>query len=644
MTATVTIVYLRRQRRVQCDKVTANFEPRATIMLLTPPGLNAATGKAITIEADELALVQDPESRANEEAVRSDLRTILQSKQEQDRERRRAAQAAVQLAAIETELHNTEQRHDQARHAGWESRQPAALDALAERIDDLKRERQRERDLRQLRSVKAGIDPEKLQQAGWGLVFPYESEASAPLANAILAQLAPLVAWRCEQAGKRYHEPLLGNLGYRPRESKLSFLARLRTATAGAVDPERLPYYLLLIGSPEQIPWNFQTHLDVQYAVGRLYFDDLAEYRRYAESVVRVEKQGSPRPRRVALWAPSNENDLASEQSCNQLVVPLFNGLQQAMPGLDVQTALRAQADRKTLRSWLGGSNTPSLLLTAAHGLEYEASDPLQYERQGGLVCAEWPGASWSGPLAEDFFLTGDQLRREPGDASGLIAFCFSCYTGGCPKLDAYAHHREGKSHVLAPKPFVGGLPRALLGGLSEGSALSVIAHVDRAWSLSFLPPGTRQQAPVLTADFQSALQRLCSGAPVGLAMEYFNQRYAELSTLLSERIDQWVQEQKRPTSTSSTALPEDLISLWTAHNDARDYVVLGDPAVRLPTLWQGQASELSTAPMPVDLARHISLSAWQRTAPDVQDLLRQLSQSGLAKLLATIEPLRDDS
>ncbi len=608
-------------------------------MLLTPPGLNAATGKAITIAADELAIVPAPASPDDGEAIRSDLRTILHSKQEQERERRQAAQAAAELAAIEAELRETEQRYTQARRDGWQISQPAALRALIGHIDELKRSR----GLRQLRSVKAGVDAEKLQQAGWGLVFPYEAEASAPLATAILAQLEPLVAWRREQAGKRYREPLVGNLGYRPGESKLSFLARLKTATAGAVDPDKLPYYLLLIGSPEQIPWAFQTHLDVQYAVGRLYFDDLAEYRRYADSVVRVEKQGSPRPRRVALWAPSNNGDPASEQSCSGLVAPLFTSLRQAMPGLEVHAALRDQADRKTLRSWLGGGETPSLLLTAAHGLEYEASDPQQYERQGGLVCAEWPGASWSGPLPEDFFVTGDQLRREPGDASGLIAFCFSCYTGGCPQLDAYTHHREGKTRLLAPKPLVGGLPRALLGGLGQGSALSVIAHVDRAWSLSFLPPGTRQQAPILTADFHSALQRLCSGAPVGLAMEYFNQRYAELSTLLSERIDQWVQEQKQPNSPGGGALPGDLVSLWTAHNDARDYVVLGDPAVRLPTLWQGQASELSAVPLPAELAQHISLPAWQRTPPEVQDLLRQLSESGLAQLLANIEPPRSN-
>jgi hypothetical protein len=57
--------------------------------------------------------------------------------------------------------------------------------------------------------------------------------------------------------------------------------------------------------------------------------------------------------------------------------------------------------------------------------------------------------------------------------------------------------------------------------------------------------------------------------------MEAMNSRYAELSTLLTSRIDESRVSGKRIGDF-------ELVGLWTANNDARSYVVLGDPAVRV--------------------------------------------------------------
>lgn len=568
--------------------------------------LHARTGQPVTLLEDQLTL--DP-GKAQRETEREDLGDSDTAAKVIKREYDQAVAAYTEALT--------------AGMSGLRGTDPEAFRRLQERVRRLDRERGQ----KVTRGVKSGVDATRLEEAGWGLVLPY-AETNSVRDKALLEALGPLVEWRRQQAGRRF-TILHGESGYRPGESKTQFLSRLRTATAGAVDPDKLPYYLLLIGSPEEIPFWFQSHLDVQYGVGRLHFDSPADYRRYAENVVRVEKQGNQRPRRLGTFATLHPWDEATALSCKQLVEPLLRRLGTEKSRLPVESVLRGDATKQQLLRLLGGADTPALLFTATHGLEFDSGDPAQRERQGAIVCADWPGKRvWGNKAIEDSqFVSGD-LLPDGIDASGMILFCVSCFSGGTPAFDAYRHHEaagETSPLMLSPQPFVGGLPRRLLGGLERG-ALAVIAHVERLWGLSYLPPGTDANEPVLASDFQSLLDRLISGAPVGWAMEYFNQRYAELSTLLSEYYDERARGTVRP--------GVDLLDLWTANNDARDYVVLGDPAVRLPS-FLGEVTVDNS--LPGELASYLSQEAWRGSPPETQRLLRELGQVGLAELLAKL-------
>jgi hypothetical protein len=389
--------------------------------------------------------------------------------------------------------------------------------------------------------------------------------------------LAPLLDHRrslaAAQAETRYRE-VAGSDGVRPNDTKNDFLAR-HGAGPGPVDPDKLPYYLLLVGGPQAIPYRFQYHLDVQHAIGRIHFvdekgaDDLDAYANYAQSVIAAETQ-APRPRRAAFVGVRNPDDKATTLSASELVQPLSDKVAADQPGWQLQTLLGDAAKKEDLRRVLGGEDTPTLLFTASHGMGFPASDARQLPHQGALLCQDWPGPTQHhGEIPQDFYFAGDDIGAD-ARLLGLIAFHFACYGAGTPQFDDFSHRAFKEPQPIAPYPFVAALPQRLLGH-ANGGALAVVGHVERAWGYSFLWQQTGRQIDV----FSSTLKRLMEGHPVGSAVEFFNERYAELATTLSSELE----------DLKFGKIPDEygLAEMWTAHNDARSYAIVGDPAVRLP-------------------------------------------------------------
>lgn len=416
-------------------------------------------------------------------------------------------------------------------------------------------------------------EPDNLSDTGWGIIF--NSQVDDAGVNIILDALTDLIQWRKEQAGSRFRV-FSGKDGYQWGESGESFASK-HGLSPGTVNPSKIPYYLVLMGSPESIPFQFQYELDIQFAVGRIDFNTLEDYSNYSKNVVFAETPGQlTRSRQAVFIATSHPDDKATQISAELLAKPLYNYTlekSQRQKWLPPTLVPPEQANKSQLLNLMGEKESPALLFTATHGVGWSAGDARQLAFQGALVCQEWPGPNqWPGAPARNMYLGAEDVIDLPLGNQGLlgsIAFFFACFGAGTPNLDDYSLAQNRQRITLAPRPFIAELPKRLLSRPTAG-ALAVIGHVERAWGYSY----RWRDVDTEPESFKAVIYQLMRGMPVGYAMEHINQRYAQIASSLAYDLGE--------ARLNPRYDPKLLSYHWMAHNDARGYAIIGDPAVRI--------------------------------------------------------------
>jgi len=457
-----------------------------------------------------------------------------------------------------------------------------------------------------------GYDPRRLDSAGWALVVSSADDA------ALIAALVPLLQHRSQEQGLplpplnfrqgescgawlRRHVPdpnqaLRGNprlpvLLYEPGETASGWLAR-HGLMMSAVDPRRgVPFYLLLAARPgalhgqdrAPIPFAFQSDLDIFWGVGRVCFTDerglhdLSGYRTYAEQVVAWEQQPRTlRSKQIVYFATRHLLDVATERSTDELIRPLIESPQDRPTlaqrnGFTQRLLLGSEAQRGHLERMLRGQDAcerPALLLSATHGIGLPSDDTRLLAEQGALVCQDWDGC---GPIRREHWFAAANLPDQT-DLRGLIAVLFACYGGGCPSEDGALLRADQQSQIVAPFAFVAKLPQQLL----RCGALAVVGHVDRAWTYAFSDPRGRVRAQ--SQAFEDLLARIMAGERMGFATDQFNIQQAALAVHLNALLISYRHAQQH----APLFKQREIVALWTAYQDARNYMLLGDPAVRL--------------------------------------------------------------
>jgi hypothetical protein len=408
-------------------------------------------------------------------------------------------------------------------------------------------------------------DAMDLRETGWAVLFASDADPR------IRQQLEPLLELRkkqvqCEKLFKIFE----GREGAFPGQPADNWARQRGVSLSAAVDPRKgVPYYLLIVGSAQQISFEFQAMLKLQWAVGRLYFDDIEDYRRYAQAVVDYEAEDfRPAQRKsAAAWVTKHDGDAATAM-LSDAVSGDFLGEDDPL-GQRRQFSLDwfgdGEATKEQLAEILRGnapSGPPAVLFTGSHGGEWPMDDPVaQREMQGALVTQEFTRGTPLGTT--NVFSAGDV----PKDAQvhGMMAFMFACYSGGCPTEDNYFFNKDGSKIPVAPEPLIAQLPQRLL---SRG-ALAVIAHIDQAFSYLFRNlEGTPQVQSIRTP-----LELLMKGERAGLAADRLNLQWSAIAAQVGVALGR----RREPDFD-----PESFAALYIARDDARNYIVLGDPATHL--------------------------------------------------------------
>lgn len=336
---------------------------------------------------------------------------------------------------------------------------------------------------------------------------------------------------------------------------------------------DSLPRYLLICDTFENIPIEFQFILNAHGVTGRLWFPEVGDLGAYVDKVLSLEQDGLPAAGMSTIASPVDDSVTFADRK--NIIDPLL--LTPEVADLHLHPLLGTDFTEQAL---LEHASKSRFLALYCHGL--------------GLSREEWEAKS---ELHGSFVLRFDTQRDEglltPGEVNncdfvpGGIVFTPACMGGGTMSDSDYCAWVDpaGLAEYMGGRTETSAISRSMLA--SPRGPAAVVAHFDVSMAGS-----APMYNPISQAyDLQQLLHReffrhLASGATVGSATNPFRWAagayYAQAIYLFGQLTGSLPYFGTSDIRKTVGMAVNSMNQYHVIATDMRNYLILGDPAVRL--------------------------------------------------------------
>lgn len=415
----------------------------------------------------------------------------------------------------------------------------------------------------------AEVDPGNWQDPaiGYGVILP---ESGAPSADKALALDAPdcvraLVAARGNAPVFRY-DPTLPD-GVLRRYAKSGAHADVGITGARGVGDAAIPKFLVIIGSPKEVPWAVQYRLQLDAAVGRLDLEP-AGLERYIEALLGDWSGATVEHTTPVVWAVDHGakdiTRLMRKTIADRLAKAFVSDAEFAMDGGVLSDATSTHA---ALQQALH-DRRPAFITTSSHGRIHPIT-------AGNLL-----GKELGVPIdADSTTMDLTALTTNGWSPHGVTWYAHACCSAGCGDASNFTGIAPATSSLGQALEALGALgartaplPQLLLGGKQPARAF--VGHVEPTfdWTLRDTRNGQVTTAHIIDT-FYNQLHR-ASRPPIGLAMQGYHRAVGGLWREVANQ---------RDAMNKFTAGATDAVRrLRLIASDLEAMVLLGDPTVRV--------------------------------------------------------------